>query len=51
MEKAAFICGQTVIYWGPLILTLAAAAGIFAFLSMYCKNPSHTVTAAAASLA
>lgn len=48
MEKAAFICGQTVIYWGPLILTLAAAAGIFAFLSMYCKNPSHTVTAAVA---
>lgn len=46
MEKAAFICGQTVIYWDSLILALAIAAGIFAFLSLYCKNSNHTITAA-----
>lgn len=48
MEKAAFICGQTIIYWSPLILALAVAAGASAFLSMYCKSSENTVTAACA---
>lgn len=48
MEKAAFIFGQTVIYWDSLILLLGIAAGVCAFLSLYCKKSEHTITAACA---
>jgi prolipoprotein diacylglyceryltransferase len=38
MEKIAFIYGETFLYWGTLILTLAAVAAIALYAALYVKK-------------
>jgi prolipoprotein diacylglyceryltransferase len=38
MEKIAFIYGETFLYWGTLILTLAAVAAIALYTALYVKK-------------
>lgn len=35
MDRIAFVCGNTVLYWNSIVLTLAAAAAICGFLALY----------------
>lgn len=38
MEKVALISGSTFVYWSSIVLALAVAAGICAYLSLYLKS-------------
>lgn len=46
MEKIAFILGETFVYWSSIILTLAVAAAICLFWSLYLKKSGNAVAAA-----
>lgn len=35
MDRIAFVCGNTVLYWNSIVLTLAAATAICGFLALY----------------
>ena len=46
MDRIAFIIGETFIYWSSIILTLAVAAAICLFLSLYLRERNHGISAA-----
>lgn len=48
MEKVAFIIGGTCIYWSSIVMTLAAAAGVCTFASLYIKKTKNYVAASIA---
>ncbi len=48
MERIAFILGERFVYWSPLILALAAAAGSCAFLALYLAKGGRAAAGALA---
>ena len=46
MERIAFIIGETFLYWGSIILTLAVAAAICFFLFLYLREKHNGISAA-----
>lgn len=48
MEQIAFIAGQTVFYWKPLLLTAGILTSIFFFLCLYLRESGRGLSAACA---
>ena len=46
MDKIAFIIGETFLYWNSIILTLAVAATLCAFLFLYLREQNNGIGAA-----
>ena len=52
MDRIAFIYGELFLYWGSIVVALAAAAAVFLFLSLYIgKSGNGTAAVVALPLA
>ena len=45
MEQIAFIVGDTLIYWRPLLLCAGALTAVFFFLAFYLRRPGRALAA------
>ncbi len=46
MEQIAFIYGEIFLYWGPIIMTMAAAVAVCIFLALYLNKSGNGIAAA-----
>ena len=46
MEKIAFLIGPVTVYWSAIVMTLAAAAAVCAFLALYLGKSGRTAAGA-----